>query len=198
MALFNYSCPKCGRFSLIDPQGSCQTILKNGSTCGYQLPFTYDLGNRKYREKVDKHTGPPPPSLPSEKIGTWSWVDKKENYSLYHEHTLVSGSVNLDPQNNYLFLWHTPSGSNAIAHVMYGDAGTVISASGVVSPLNSRIQNFHSHFSNWDQNWTPIAAGQNLIIEEPRPEHPDIYTVSLGGDTVAWFNPTKKTFWNDK
>jgi hypothetical protein len=198
MALFSYNCPKCGRRSLINPQGACQIQLKNGSTCGYQLPFTYDLGNRKFQEKVDKHTGPPPASLPSEKIGTWSWVDEKDKYSLYHEQTLVSGSVNLDLQNNYFFLWHTPSGSNAIAHVMYGDAGTVVSASGVVSPLNSKIQNFHSHFSNWDNDWTPIAAGQNLIIEEPSQQHPDIYTVSLDGYTKAWFNPTTKKFWNDK
>jgi hypothetical protein len=112
--------------------------------------------------------------------------------------TLKSGSLNLDPVKNYLFLWHTPSGSNAIAHVMYGDAGTTCSASGVVSPLNSRIQNIHSHFDNWDNNWMPIAAGHNLIIEEPRPEHPDKYTVSAGSQLIAWFNPYTKRFWNDK
>ena len=56
--------------------------------CGYEFPFTYTLGNSKFRDKVDKHTAPLPSSLPLEKIGTWPWVDKKEDYTLYHEHTL--------------------------------------------------------------------------------------------------------------
>jgi hypothetical protein len=194
MPLFSYRCPKCGKFSLIDPQGACQNKLGDGNICGYQLAFKYELGNHTYRSKVEKHTTTPPTLT----AGTWSWVDSKEKYSLYHEMTLVSGSVNLDINNNYLFLWHTPSGSNSIAHVMYGDAGTLFSASGVVSPLNSKIQNIHSHFDNWDDNWTPIAAGQNLVIEEPRPEHPNIYTVSADKNLIAWFNPYTKKFWNEK
>ncbi len=193
MPLFSYRCPKCGRFSLIDPQGACQNKLGNGDTCGYHLAFKYDVGNRVYRSKVEKHTSPPPPVA----AGTWSWVDSKERYSLFHEMTLVSGSVNLDPDNNYLFLWHTPSGSGSIAHVMYADAGTITSCSGVVSPLNSKVQNIHSHFDNWNDAWTPIAAGQSLVIEEPRLEHPDTYTVTSDNETIAWFNPYTKTFWKD-
>jgi hypothetical protein len=194
MALFSYKCPKCGQFSLTDPNGSCQNKFKDGNTCGYQLAFKFELGNRPFRSKVEKHTTPPAAIT----AGTWSWVDSKEKYSLFHEMTLKRGSLNLDQANNHLFLWHTPSGSTAIAHVIYGEAGTTGSVSGVVSPLNSKLQNIHSHFDNWNDNWTQIAVGHNLIIEEPHPEHPDTYTVSSDKELIAWFNPYTKKFWNDK
>lgn len=190
MALFRYTCPKCRQPSLIDPDGYCQTKLRNGSVCGYGLPISYNLGNHKFRSKVDKHTSTPPEGF----SGTWSWVDNEEQYSLYHYEALKHGTVSLNLDDSYLFLWHTPLGEKTFSHVMYGDSGTVIEASGVVSPLNSKLQNIHSHFSNWEDKWVSIAAGHDLIIQEPAGVG-GIYTVHQSGETIASFDPNRQEYW---
>lgn len=161
MALFHYRCPRCNEISFIDPEGYCHNILRDHSICGYRMPLRYDLANNKLRTKIDKHTSPPPPI----NVGTWSWVENKDDYSLFHKFNLIYGTVNLNKQDNYLFLWQDLSGESPKAHVMYGDAGTVATASGVISPLNSSIQNIHSFFGNREDNWEEIAPGHNLVIE---------------------------------
>jgi len=189
MPLFQYKCPSCNQNSLIDPQGQCQARLKNGSICAYKLPFNYRDGNRVFRKKMCKHTSAPPGSLFT---GIWSWTSSSGAYEEHQEITEASGSVQLDPLNNYLFLWCTPSGDNTIAKVMYGDTGTVTNASGVIMPLNSQLSNLHHFYGNWMNHFQSIADGPGIILEQPNDLHPEEYHVLENGKLIYKYNPVTK------
>ena len=186
MPLFSYKCPKCHGFSLVDPFGKCLNVLRSGSICGYQMPFSYDLANRKLRARWDKHSRPP--NLPVN--SDYSWVIGSEAYENDRVAICTHGSVSLNPNNGYLFLWHAPYGTSSIASVLYATAGTVTQANGIIMPLNSSIQNLHHHYGNWSDNWQVIGAGSDLVIEQPCNEHPHEYRV-LGSEGWEYcFNPT--------
>lgn len=189
MPLLRYRCPKCNGLFLVDPFGKCQNISRSGNICGYQMPFSYDLANRKLRAKWDKHSRPP--YLPA--ISNHSWVNGTEAYRNDRMAICTHGTVSLNPDNGYLFLWHAPYGTSSIASVLYATAGTVVQANGIIMPVNSNLQNLHHHYGNWIKSWEVIGAGSNLVIEQPCDEHPQEYCVYGPEGWEYRFNPTIST-----
>lgn len=185
MPLFSYKCPQCNRVTLIDPRGKCLNKLGNGEICGYQLPFSYNLANRKLRTKWAKHSAPP--EIAGER--TYSWTDGYEAYGYDRQTICTQGTVTLDPERDFLFLWHIPYETATIASVQYATAGTVASANGIIMPLNTRLQNLHHYYGNLSTGWETIGAGHDLVIEEPCDKHPSEYWVR-GPDGLEYrFNP---------
>lgn len=174
MPLFSYKCPRCNQISLIDPFGQCINRLSNGSICGYQLPFSYDLTNRNLRTKWQKHSAPPPVACNRD----YSWVNSTEAYGYDRVAICTHGTVALNPNSDFLFLWHSPLESSTLASVQYATAGTVTSANGIIMPLNSKLQNLHHRYGNWFDAWKIVASGRDLIIEEPCNKHPHEYRVN--------------------
>ncbi len=86
---------------------------------------------------------------------------------------MESGSLHLDPASNYLFLWTTPRDSNPVASVLYGSSGSVLAATGVLMPLNSKLQNHHHFDSNYEPHFQHVADGPGLIIKAPDATHAD-------------------------
>src|SRR5688500_12330733 len=115
MPLFEYICPRCGKQTVLDPDGACQNAFKDG-VCGWEFPLKFGSGNSLVRSKMEKHTTP----RPEGQTAAYSWVDDTGKYVMYQLDAAKNGSVCLDPKNNYLFLWSTPSGSNEIGKVLYG------------------------------------------------------------------------------
>lgn len=174
MALFEYSCPRCCRPSQLDPQGSCVNLLNDKTVCGYEFPLKkYGIANRKVRGKVLKHTTPPTGHV----VADYSWTDSASNYALYQLETAKNGSVNLDPNNGFLFLFHAPKGPVKIAKVCYADAYTIAAASGCVIPLNSQLQNMHSHFNNYLSSFIEVAKGPDIVIQHPNVSNSTEYRV---------------------
>ena len=106
-------CPKCYKLSLIDPNGFCQNRLRSGDICGYKFPFEYEIANRKFRSKWDKHTSPPT----EQSAGTWSWIDERKKYTLYYSSVRSEGTALLNPRDNYLLVFHTPEGTSPVAKI---------------------------------------------------------------------------------
>jgi len=155
---------------LLGPNGQCFHILKGGVVCGYSLPILYHEGNSKYRDKYEKHTTPPPPDMVS---GVYSWAPASGDYAQHQEFVMASGSLHLDPAFNYLFLWTTPRDNKPVANVFYASSGTVIAATVVLMPLNSKPQNYHHFYSNYEPHFQYLADGPGLIIEAPDGSHAD-------------------------
>ena len=185
MALVHCYCPRCNKPTLFGPTGGCVNLLGDGTTCGYGLPIRYSTGNRHYRAKTIKHTKPPPDDF----RGEWSWVSSVDQYEQFQQQTLEHGCVKLDPQNDYLFLWHAPSGASPIATLALSEDSAVTNASGTIMPLNSKPQNFHHFYDNMRPHFVDIASGPDLIIEKPSVEHPSEYWVKQGGNLIYTWNP---------
>jgi hypothetical protein len=187
MPLFEYKCPSCGKTTLLDPLGECANILKSGQKCGFRFPLVAGSGNSKVREKMDKHTTPQSGLMDSD----YSWVDDKASYPLYQIDTAKSGSLHLDQKMNYLFLWQTPVGENHFAKIIYANDCLVSEVSGVVLPLNSKLQNMHIHFSNYESHFVEIAPqSDQIIIQEPNAVHPSEYWVLSAQQPIFSWNPT--------
>jgi hypothetical protein len=174
MALLQVICPQCQRRTLVRANGQCANVVKGGSACGFALPIFYGSGNGKYREKYEKHTTPPASGVSYS--DPYSWTFASGDYAHFQEFVIASGSVHLDPRYNYLFLWTTPREDTPVANVFYGNSGTVVSATGVMLPLNSKPQNYHHFYSNYEPHFQPVADGDGLIIEPPTSGRP-LYTV---------------------
>jgi hypothetical protein len=168
--LFQVTCPNCHKPTLLGPNGQCLNVLKSGTRCGYSLPIVYLDGNSKYRDKYEKHTTAPPSEVTS---GVYSWAFASGDYAQHQEFVMESGSVNLDPASNYLFLWTTPSDTAPVAKVLYASSGSVVAASGVLMPLNSKPQHYHHFYSNYEPHFQHVADGPGLIIEAPNNSHTD-------------------------
>jgi hypothetical protein len=187
MPLFEYKCPSCGKTTLLDPHGECTNVLTKGRNCGYRFPLVDGRGNAKVREKMDKHTRPQSGLMDSD----YSWVEDKASYPLYQIDTAKSGSLHLDQKMNYLFLWQTPVGPNHFAKIIYANDCSVSGVSGVVLPLNSKLQNMHIHFSNYEGHFVEIAQqSDEIIIQDPNAAHPSEYWVSSGHQPIFSWNPT--------
>jgi len=141
-----------------------------GGMCGFALPIQYGDGNSKYRDKYEKHTTAPVSGTVS---GVRSWTFASGDYAQFQEFVMESGSVHLDPTSNYLFLWTTPRGPDLVASVFYGSSGSVAAATGVLMPLNSKPQDYHHFYSNYEPRFQHVADGPGLIIETPDTTRPD-------------------------
>jgi hypothetical protein len=134
-----------------------------------------------------KHTTPQSRLMDSD----YSWVDNTASYPLYQIDTAKSGSLHLDQKMNYLFLWQTPEGPNHFAKIIYANDCSVRGVSGVVLPLNSRLQNMHIHFSNYEGHFVQIAPqSDEIIIQEPNAAHPSEYWILSGQQAIFSWNPT--------
>lgn len=190
MPIFEYKCPNCRKLTLLDPTGACQNQLSDGRACGYTFPLNFGSGNSYVRRKwKKKHTCPPTGIYPKD----YSWVNDTGSYPFYQLEAARFGSVNLDPENNYLFLYHTPSGNNCFAKVQYASGLDVGMASGVVLPLNSKLQNMHHHFSNYKDCFISVINGTGLTITEPNGSHPDEYRIKSGDSIVYSYNSATKS-----
>jgi hypothetical protein len=163
--LFQVNCPRCQKPTLLGATGQCLNVLTGGTICGYALPIQYRDGNAKYRDKYEKHTTPPASWAMTNGIHSWAFASG--DYSQFQEFVMESGSVHLDPASNYLFLWSTPRDSDPVASVFYGRSGCVVSASGALMPLNSKPQNYHHFYSDYEPHFQHVADGPGLIIEAP-------------------------------
>lgn len=187
MAFFSVDCPRCNRATIIGIDGRCTNLTNHGDVCGFELPIKYLGGNSFFRRKFAKHTNPPPEGTTKD----LSWVSHSGDYSSHQEFTLASGSVHLDPQNKYLFLWSTPSQDQPIARLFYGDSGTIGAASGVIMPLNSKIGNVHHFYGNYQPHFETIAQGTGLVIESPNALHTDFRILDRpGGNPIYIYDPT--------
>ena len=137
---------------------------------------------------MEKHTT----SVGSGATGTYSWVDASGTYPFCQQAVMEQGSLHLDASSNYLFLWTTPSGDGPLATVLYGSAGSITTASGVVMPLNSKPQNLHHFYDNYQPYFQPIAEGTGLEIQAPDGRHPD-YQVYRSGALIYSYDPVTKT-----
>ena len=180
MPIFEYRCSSCGRETILDPDGACQNRLNNGQICGCTFPLRYGRGNSKVREKMNKHSNPPPTGY----SGDYSWVDDSGVYPIYQIEAARHGSINLDPKYHYLFLFCAPSGETPIAKVLYGTGSDVQYASGIVMPLNSQLQNMHIHFDNYQQRFVRVADGTDLAIQQPNSAHPNEYHILSGNQIM--------------
>lgn len=186
MPLFEYRCPYCGKSTLLDPLGECTNLLNSGQKCGYRFPLVDGSGNSRVRQKLEKHTTPQSGLMKSD----YSWVDDKAAYPLYQIDTAKSGSLHLDQKANYLFLWQTPVGENYFAKIIYANDCSVSGVSGVVLPLNSKLQNMHVHFSNYEDHFVQIAPqADDIIVQEPNLAHPSEYWVLSGNQPIFSWNP---------
>jgi hypothetical protein len=191
MALFRMNCPGCQRPSLLGPGAVCQNRLRSGKICGYWLTIKYEDGTTKYQDKMEKHTQSPT-ILKGNDI--YSWVADSGTYTFCQQNVMEQGSVHLDTLYNYLFLWATPSGNYPLATVMYGAAGTIGWASGVVMPLNSKIQNLHHFYDNYQSHFKLVTDGPALEIEAPTASQP-LYSVHSSGSLIYTYDPATKTEW---
>lgn len=171
MPFFRVNCPHCQRPTLLGANGQRLNVLNDGTTCSYAMPIQYGHGNAKYRCKYEKHTTPP--KFGAMTSGIHSWTFASGDYSQFQEFVMESGSVHLDPANNYQFLWTTPRGADPVASVFYASNGSVVSATGVLMRLNSKPQNYHHFYSNYEAHFQHVADGPGLIIEAPTAAHPD-------------------------
>jgi len=187
MPLFEYRCPSCNRTTLLDPNGSCANELNNGQKCGFQFPLVSGVANAKVRAKMDKHTTPQSGLMDSD----YSWIDDSGMYPLYQIDVAKSGSLHLDLKMNYLFLWQAPEGENHFAKIIYANDCSVSGVSGVVLPLNSKLQNMHIHFSNYQEHFVEIAPqSDDIVIQEPNAAHPSDYWVLSAHNPIFSWNPT--------
>lgn len=185
MPIFEYRCPRCNRTTLLDPSGACTNKLNDGSTCGFQFPLQAGKANSMVSKKMQKHTNPPTGVVDSE----YSWVDDGGKYPVYQLDVAKSGSVHLDTERNYLFLWKAPNGSTPIAKLLYAQNCQVKGVSGVVMPLNSKLQNTHIHFNNYEEHFVQIAPeSDEIVIQEPSPAHPNEYWVLSGAKPIFSWN----------
>jgi hypothetical protein len=141
MPIFEYRCPRCNRTTHLDPLGACTNILNDGTTCSYRFPLQSGDANSMVSKKMEKHTNPPAGVVDSD----YSWVENSGKYPVYQLDVAKSGSVHLDVERNYLFLWRAPEGPTSIAKLLYAQDCQVQGVSGVVMPLNSKLQNTHIH-----------------------------------------------------
>jgi hypothetical protein len=111
-------------------------------------------------------------------------VDDSGVYPIYQLEAARSESVHLNPEEGYLFLFSAPSGANPIAKVMYATGTDVQSASGIVLPLNSQLQNMHIHFDNYRPCFVPVAEGTGLTIQQPNSAHPTEFHVISGSEVI--------------
>ena len=190
MALFEYRCPGCNSITLLDSDGACQNVFSDGRRCSSVFPLKFGSGNSKVRNKIGKHTTPPPSGYG----GDYSWVDDSGAYPVYQLDAARSESVHLDPADGYLFLFCAPSGAAPIAKVMYATGADVQSASGVVLPLNSQLQNMHVHFDNYRPHFIPVAEGTGLTIQQPNAAHPTEYHVISGSKVIFEYDFVSNTF----
>ncbi len=185
MPLFEYRCPNCGQTSLLDPVGSCTNTFNNGTVCGYQFPLQSGCANSKVTKKMEKHTTLQTGVVDSD----YSWVDDTGQYPVYQLDVAKYGSVHLDTERNYLFLWRAPKGPTSIAKLIYAQDCHVLDVSGVVMPLNSKLQNTHIHFNNYENHFVEIAPeSEDIVIQEPSPTHPDEYWVLSGAKPIFSWN----------
>jgi hypothetical protein len=92
---------------------------------------------------------------------------------------------------NYLFLWQTPVGENHFAKIIYANDCLVNGVSGVVLPLNSKLQHMHIHFSNYESHFVEIAPqSDQIIIQEPNAVHPSEYWVLSAQQPIFSWNPS--------
>jgi len=125
-------------------------------------------------KKVNKHTNLPAGVMDSD----YSWVEDSGKYLVYQLDVAKLGSVHLDTERNYLFLWRAPEGPTSIAKLLYAQDCQVQGVSGVVMPLNSKLQNMHIHFNNYEDHFVQIAPeSDEIVIQEPSPAHPNEYWV---------------------
>ncbi len=189
MAMFEFICPRCHRACTVGPLGTCQNILDSGRACDFEFAIEMEDGNRTYKVKYLKHTNPPA-GMPAD--GAYSWVANSGEYAINQQHLLMSDSLYLDPKNNYLFLWATPSGAQPIAKVIYADQGTVQSASGVIMPLNSKPQNLHHHYGNHEPYFQKISESSNLRVEL-RQGGSGEYRVYEGNTLIYTYDPVAQS-----
>lgn len=185
MPLFEYRCPNCGQISLLDPVGSCTNTFNDRTVCGYRFPLQSGNANSKVTKKMEKHTTPQTGVLNSD----YSWVDDTGKYPVYQLDVAKSGSVHLDTERNYLFLWKAPEGATSIGKLIYAQDCHFKAVSGVVMPLNSKLQNTHIHFNNYENHFVEIAPESNeIVIQEPSLSHPDEYWVLSGAKPIFSWN----------
>lgn len=189
MPIFEYRCPKCGRTTHLDPLGSCTNTINDGTTCGYRFPLQSGDANSKVTKKLEKHTNPPSGVSDSD----CSWVEDSAQYPIYQLDVAKYGSVHLDSERNYLFLWKAPEGPTPIAKLLYAKDCEVRGVSGVVMPLNSKLQNTHIHFNNYEEHFVQIAPESDaIVIQEPSPAHPNEYWVLSGAKPIfSWNHVTR-------
>jgi hypothetical protein len=192
MALLQFLCPRCRNPVALDHSGRCSTVFKGGTQCEFSLPIRYEDGNSKFRDKLEKHTTPPDSGDTGTFTGQYSWVDHSGTYPFCQQNVLDQGSLHLDQNSNYLFLWSTPGGSGPLANVYYGSAGTVGPASGVVMPLNSKPQNLHHFYDNYQPQFKHVADGPGLAIQTPDATH-TTFRVLKSGTLIYEYDPNTKT-----
>ncbi len=135
MPIFEYRCPNCGKTTHLNPSGACTNTFNDGAICGYRFPLQSGDENSKVIKKMEKHTNPPTGFVDSD----YSWVEGSGHYPVCQLDVAQSGSVHLDTERNYLFLWRAPAGPTSIAKVIYTRDCQVQRVSRVVMPLNSKL-----------------------------------------------------------
>ena len=186
--LYQLQCPKCCKPTTLSLTGTCINRLKNGAFCGYC--FTWldpNSRNSTQQNKEIKHTSPP--SIFPVK-DTVSWCDSPVTYQTYQTGVALSGSIHLDPSWNYLFLWDMPKSSDPVGTMLYSHDCTFYDVSGVKMPLNSKPNDLHIHFDNYQSNFLKVCDyGPDLTIQFPSYNNSSEFHILSAGQSIFTFNP---------
>jgi len=162
---------------------SCQNPV-GGRVCGYELPEVLQDFNGKVRGKIEKHTNEPTGTF----SGEISFNPSTGFYLKNLNAARSSGEIYLDTSNGYFFTYIAPEGRTAIAKLCVGSSTNQFEVSGFKMPLNSKLQNFHGHYSNLDQATIYVAAPEGAEIASPCANHPEEFRVIQGGEVIAAWN----------
>jgi hypothetical protein len=173
--------------------GACINRLKRGSFCGYSFTwFDLKTRNSNQQNKEVKHSSPP--SIFPVK-DTVSWCDSPLAYQKFQTAVALSGSIHLNPTLNYLFLWDTPKGADPVGTILYPHDCAFYDVSGVKMPLNSKPNDLHIHFDNYQSNFLKVCDyGPHLTIQFPSYCNSSEFHILSAGKSIFTFNPLTSSY----
>jgi hypothetical protein len=186
--LYQLQCPRCNRPTTLSLTGTCINRLKNRESCGYS--FTWidpETRNSTQREKEVKHSSPPSVYPVNDTV---SWCDGPVTYQKYQTGIALTGSIHFDSKWNYLFLWDTPNGSAPVGTMLYASGCEFYDVSGVKMPLNSKPNNLHIHFDNYQSHLIKVCDySSDLTIQFPSFGNSSEFNILSSGNSIFTFNP---------
>src|SRR5262249_9186885 len=146
------------------PGGSCTTSFAGGRVCGFSLPTRYTGASSTFREKCDKHSAP---SVSGRVSRVTSFVPSREDYLQNQRGLFTSGSIFINPQDNYPLPARPWPGGGPPATVLSPASGTAEKGTWAAMPLNPPLQDTHHRYVTSISSLIPVADGARLFIGMP-------------------------------